>query len=61
MPFTVAEKVTGWPNVLGFGVEANVVVSVVEATFCVNDVLLPENKRVCWHIGGNDGMAASSE
>ena len=44
LPFTVAAKVTGWPNVLGFGVEANVVVAVVEATFCVNDVLLPENK-----------------
>jgi len=42
LPFTVAAKVTGSPNVLGFGVEANVVISVVEETFCVSVVLLPE-------------------
>ena len=50
LPFTVAAKVTGWPNVLGFGVEASVVVLVVivvvevEVTFCVTVALLPENK-----------------
>lgn len=44
LPFTVAAKVTGSPNVLGFGVEANVVIAVVEETFCVRVVLLPENK-----------------
>ncbi len=44
LPFTVAAKVTGWPNVLGFGVEANVVIAVVEVTFWVSVVLLPENK-----------------
>ena len=43
-PFTVAAKVTGSPNVLGFGVETNVVIAVVEETFCVRVVLLPENK-----------------
>jgi hypothetical protein len=31
-------------DVLGFGVEANVVIAVVEETFCVRVVLLPENK-----------------
>ena len=44
LPFTVAANVTGWPSVLGFGIAANVVMAVVEATFCVNVVLLPENK-----------------
>ena len=44
LPFTVAAKVTGWPNVLGFGVEANVVIAAREATFCVSVVLLPEKK-----------------
>lgn len=44
IPLTVATKVTGWPNVLGFGVEANVVTAVVAVTFWVSVVLLPENK-----------------
>jgi hypothetical protein len=44
LPFTVAAKVTGSPSVLGFGVEANVMIAVVEETFCVRVVLLPENK-----------------
>lgn len=69
LPFTVAAKVTGCPNVLGFGAEVSVMVVVIvdveveaEVTFCVSVALLPENESgVFWHIGGSDGMATSSE
>jgi hypothetical protein len=43
LPLTITAKLAGWPDVLGFGVEDNVVVAAAEVTFWVSVVVLLEN------------------
>ena len=45
LPLTVTAKLTGWPYVLGFGVEDDVMLAAAGATFWVSVVPLLENSN----------------